>query len=370
MSMSIVGHTRDGEEVPLEAALSLTESLAAYAEGATIGKAIQARLNGLLILYIEGDLDDAEANQVEALMRSNASVARMIADKTEDTHLDDRLFSFLLGELDAENSADVQHMINNDPEVARRADELREMVDGTHAAMLSVEPASGFPELTKLINMYPMGPLPEAAPIDSYTILIDYADGKRTDKKTKVVLDNMVLDYIDGELDSEVACDVETLMQLFASVAQLVADMTEEALLESRISMFLDGELDAEDSVEVRRLIRNDPKVAKLASRFREAMDFYHVVMQSILDQPVSLEDVKLNKSYPLGPALDTFRTLHAYALGMTIDVRTQAALDRVLTQYIDGGLDSAIARALEASMRLSKSVARLVAETAEAKPM
>lgn len=371
MSTSNPDRCLRGTETSVEITATVAEELASLGDDTAAAKAARIA-DYLLDTDIQGHLDAMATGALEAEVRSKASVANLGAVKTADAGLRSRLFSFHLGRLDAEDGMEIQGMIDSDPEVARQADRLREMIDGIQAATKTVKRKPWLPDINKLISTYPMGPMPKAAPIDSYGILIDHADGKFVDKATKAVLNEMVLDYIDGELDTEVTEDLEAVMRLYPNVARLVADMTDEAHIETQVSMFLDGELDPESAADVQRLIRNDPKIARTASRFREAMDFFRMEMQLIVRQPQSpkiFEPISANAAaarLATVPAV-RFRSLIPYALRRAIDGETQSILDDVITGYIDGSLDRALARGLEATMRLCPDVARLVAERTEA---
>ncbi len=201
--------------------------------------------------------------------------------------------------------------------------------------------------------------------------LIAYADGRPVDRKTRTVLDKMILDYVDGELGGDVACSIEALMRIFPNVARLVADKTEETHLQNRLSMYFDGAFDSEASADIRRLINDDPEVAKLARQFRQGGDYLRVVLQPIPGQHVSRNDVEAIKAELTGASsgaasIARFDTLIAYAMGTVIDKETQDLLDDMIVRYIGGTLDRVSTLGLEASMRLAPCVARLVADKAD----
>lgn len=204
--------------------------------------------------------------------------------------------------------------------------------------------------------------------------LIAYADGRPVDRKTRTVLDEMILDYVDGKLGGDVTFSIEALMRIFPSVARLVADKIEETHLQNRLSMFFDGELDSEASADMRRMIECDPKVAKLARQIRQGGDYLRVVLQPIPGQQAGTNDVEAIKAELTGASsgaasIARFDTLIAYAMGTVIDKETQNLLDDMIVRYLDGTLDRVSTLGLEASMRLVPCVARLVADKADEQP-
>lgn len=201
--------------------------------------------------------------------------------------------------------------------------------------------------------------------------LIAYVDGWPVDRKTRTVLEEMILDYVDGELGGDVACSIEALMRIFPNVARLVADKTEETHLQNRLSMYFDGELGLEASADMRRMIDGDPEVAKLARQIRQGGDYLRLVLQPIPGQPINANDVAAIKAELTGASNDAasiarFSTLVAYAMGTVIDKETQDLLDDMIIRYVDGTLDRVSTLGLEASMRLAFNVARLVADKAD----
>ena len=200
---------------------------------------------------------------------------------------------------------------------------------------------------------------------------IAYADGRPVDRKTRTVLDEMILDYVDGELGGDVACSIEVLMRIFPNVARLVADKTEETHFQNHLSMYFDGELDPEASADIRRMIDDDPEVAKLARQIRQGGDYLRLVLQPIPGQHVSPHDVAAIKAEVTGTSHDTasitrFSSFVTYALDTVIDKETQDLLDDMIIRYIGDTLDRVSTLGLEASMRLAPSVARLVADKAD----
>ena len=201
--------------------------------------------------------------------------------------------------------------------------------------------------------------------------LIAYADGRPLEKKIRAALDEMILDYIDGELRGDIACSIEALMRVFPSVARMVADKTEETHLQTLLSMYFDGELDPNASADIRRMIDDDPNVAKLARQIRQGGDYLRLVLQPIPGQHVSPHDVAAIKAELTGSSNDAasiprFSSLVAYAVGTVIDKETQDLLDDMIVGYLGGTLDRVSTLGLEASMRLAPSVARLVADKVE----
>lgn len=63
---------------------------------------------------------------------------------------------------------------------------------------------------------------------------------------------------------------------------------------------------------------------------------------------------------------VSSFRIFDTYATGMAVDEETRLVLDRVIADYTDGTLDRPNVKGLEAAMRLSPCVARLVADRTE----
>jgi hypothetical protein len=201
--------------------------------------------------------------------------------------------------------------------------------------------------------------------------LIAYADCRPVEREKQTVLDEMILDYVDGELGSEVACSIEALMRIFPNVARLVADKTQETHLRNHLSMYFDGEFRPEASADMRRMIEGDPEVAKLARQIRQGGDYLRLVLQPIPGQHVSPHNVETIKRELNGATNDAapiarFDTLVAYAMGMVIDKETQDLLDGMIIRYLDGTLDRVSTLGLEASMRLAPCVARLAADKAD----
>lgn len=204
--------------------------------------------------------------------------------------------------------------------------------------------------------------------------LMAYADGRPVDEKPRAALDDLILDYIDDGLDSEVAHDIEALMRAFPNVARLVAGRSEETHLQNQLSLFFDGELDPKASTDIRRLIEDDSCVAELARQIRQGGDYLRVVLQPIPGQHLNPIDVKVTRDELLGASDEAvpivrFNTLIAYATGMAIDKKARVLLDGMIIRYIDGTLDRLSTFGLEASMRLSSSVAKLVADKSSGQP-
>jgi len=198
--------------------------------------------------------------------------------------------------------------------------------------------------------------------------LLNYAGGRPVDKKTQTALDEMIIEYIDGELHSDVVRDVEALMRTFPSVARFVADRSEEGHLQKQLSMFFDGELDPETSAAIRRLIESNPYVAKQARQIRQGGDYLRVILQPIPGQHIGPNDVQAMKSELIGssdaaPTFACFSTLIAYTNGMAVDKKIRDLLEGMIIHYVNGTLDRRSTLGLEASMRLAPRVARLIAD-------
>jgi len=151
----------------------------------------------------------------------------------------------------------------------------------------------------------------------------------------------------------------------------MVADKIEETHLQILLSMYFHGELDSEASVDIRRMIDGDPEVGKLARQIRQGGDCLRVVLQPIPGQHVSRHDVaaikaELTRASGGAASIARFDTLIAYAMGTVIDKETQGLLDDMIARYLDGTLDRVSTLGLEASMRLARCVARLVADKAD----
>ena len=198
--------------------------------------------------------------------------------------------------------------------------------------------------------------------------LIAYAEGGPFDKKNRTILDEMIIDYTDGVLDREAARDLEASMRHFPAVARLVADKAEGIDLQNRLSMFYDGELDAAGSAEIERLIDREPKVAKLAADIRRGGDILQVALQPIPGQTSSRPEIEAirrafrDSSDDVDPVA-RFSILIAYAAGIPIEEESQAILENMIAGYAGGTLDRKAVRGLEASIRLSSSVAMLIAD-------
>lgn len=222
------------------------------------------------------------------------------------------------------------------------------------------------------------GPVDDTDAMDMISSLTDdlvaYADGRPLDGRSQAALDDMILDYIDGELDGKVAYDLETSMRLFPNVARLVADKTEEAHLQNRLSMYFDGELDPKAGADTQRLIEGDPGAAKLARQIRQGGDYLRVVLQPIPGQHLTLNDPTAIKAELIGasdvaPSIARFSILINYVTGLTLDQESQDLLDHMIIRYLDGTLDRFSTFGLEASMRLVPSVARFVADKSNEQP-
>lgn len=198
--------------------------------------------------------------------------------------------------------------------------------------------------------------------------LIAYADGHPVDAEVRTALDDLIVDYADGVLDRRNVLDLEACMRRLPNVARLVADKTAEFRLQVRFSAFYDGELDPENRAEVQWLIENDPEATRLARDMRIGGDLWRVMLQPVLyampipagGNPLETLWVMLtDKSVP--PLV--FADLMDRADGKTIDGRAGAALERLISAYVADRLDPHSVKGLEAAMRLSVNLARVVAD-------
>lgn len=198
--------------------------------------------------------------------------------------------------------------------------------------------------------------------------LIAYADAHPVDAEVRTVLDDMIVDYADDVLDRQTVLGLEACMRRSPNVARLVADKTAEFQLQVRFSAFYDGELDPESSAEVQRLIENDPEAARLARDMRIGGDLWQVMLQPVPHEiPIPAGGTPLET---LGGMLAdksvlslVFTDLIDCAEGKTIDGRASAALDDLISAYVAHRLDPHSMKGLEAAMRLSENLARLVAD-------
>lgn len=198
--------------------------------------------------------------------------------------------------------------------------------------------------------------------------LMAYADGRSADGDTRARIEAVIIDYIDGLLDLSLARDLERAMRLSPVVARLVADKAEEIDLRNRLSMYFDGELDEAAGTEIERLIDRDPHVAALAADMRRGGDLLQVALQPIPGQVINQPDVAslrrtLESPTGEGDPIVRFSALILYATGVSFDEKNLALLEKAIDDYVDGALDRRAVRGLEAAMRLSPSLARLIAD-------
>lgn len=200
--------------------------------------------------------------------------------------------------------------------------------------------------------------------------LIAYADGEPLDAKQRMALDDLIVDYAEGVLGPETVSDLEACMRRSSNLARLMADKTAEFHLQVRCSMFHDGLLDPESSAELQRLIESDPDTARVSRDMRIGGDLCRLMVQPIQgdlpapagDSPKAPRAIPADENFPfLG-----FAELIDWANGSPVDPRAEAAFERLISDHVAGCLDGHAARGLEAAMRLSKNVARLVADHAE----
>lgn len=196
--------------------------------------------------------------------------------------------------------------------------------------------------------------------------LMAYANGRSVDGDTRALVEAMIIDYVDGLLDPSLARDLEKAMRLSTTVARLVADKAEETDLRNRLSMYYDGELNEAAVAEIERLIDRDSHVAELAADMRRGGDLLQVALQPIPGQVANQSDVAtirraFESPFDEGDPIIRFSALILYAAGASVDEKTQALLDKSIADYVDGLLDRRAEQGLEAAMRLSPSVARLI---------
>lgn len=263
--------------LPMESRSTIAEDLIAYAEGAVFDAATRTLLDSLFTDYVEGELDDEAIAAFEALMRSTASIAMLVAERAQQAELQQQMASFVYGTLDADSHAEMQRRILDDPHVAKIAEQFQDAYDHVLEVMQRTGAEPGAVDNTMSIETSPTARFPGRELIGAYRNLIAYAEGKPVTKETRAFLDDMVLDYINGELDELTADDLETLMRRVPSVARWVADEIEENELLKRLLKFHEGELDPRSHAEIERLIDSDRKVAKLASEMRQGSDLRRI---------------------------------------------------------------------------------------------
>lgn len=207
---------------------TLTEGLIAYAEGRQVDMETGAVLDEMILDYFDSALEIKVARDVEALMRVSPNVARLVADKTEETQLQNRLSMFFDGELDSEASADIQRMIDGDPEVAKLARQIRQGGDYLRVVLQPIPGQHVSRNDVAAIKAEFAGASDDAASIARFSTLVDYAMGMAIDKKTRSLLDEMILRYLGGTLDRVSMLGLEASMRLVPSVARLVADKAGE----------------------------------------------------------------------------------------------------------------------------------------------
>ena len=198
--------------------------------------------------------------------------------------------------------------------------------------------------------------------------LMAFADGHSVNDDARALVEAMIVDYVDGLLDPSSARDLERAMRHSSVVARLVADKAEEIDLQNRLSLYYDDELDEVARAEVERLIGRDPHIAELAADMRRGGDLLQVALQPVPGQASIQPDVETLRRAFESPSDEAdpivrFSALILYATGASVDEKTQALLEKTIADYVDGALDHWTMQGLEASMRLSPSVARLVAD-------
>lgn len=198
--------------------------------------------------------------------------------------------------------------------------------------------------------------------------LMAIADGHSVNDDTRVLVEAMIVDYVDGLLDPSSARDLERAMRHSSAVARLVADKAEEIDLQNRLSLYYDDELDEAALAEIERLIGRDPHVAELAADMRRGGDLLQVALQPVPGQASIRPDVETLRRAFESPSDEAdpivrYSALILYASGASVDEKTKALLERTIAAYVDAALDHREMRGLEAAMRLSPSVARLIAD-------
>ena len=198
--------------------------------------------------------------------------------------------------------------------------------------------------------------------------LIAYAKGHPVDAEVRAALDDMIVDYADAVLDRRTVLDLEACMRRSPNVARLVADKMVEFRVQGRFSAFYDGEFDPESRAEVQRLIENDPEAARLARDMRIGGDLWRVMLQPVLyEMPIPAGGAPLETLSAMlaGKSVLSlvFADLIVCADGRTVDGRASAALERLISAHIADRLDPQSVKGLEAAMRLSVNLARLVAD-------
>lgn len=206
----------------------LTEDLIAYANGRPLEKKTRTALDEMILDSVDGELGGDIACSIEALMRVFPSVARMVADKTEETHLQNRLSMYFDGELGPEASADIQRMIEGDPNVAKLAHQIRQGGDYLRLVLQPIPGQHVSPHDVAATKAELTGASNDAASIARFSILVAYAAGRVIDNATPSFLDEMIFRYIGGTLDRVSTLGLEASMRLVPSVARLVADKASE----------------------------------------------------------------------------------------------------------------------------------------------
>ena len=152
-------------------------------------------------------------------------------------------------------------------------------------------------------------------------------------------------------------------------VARLVADKAGEIDLLNRLSLYYDDELDEAARAEIERLIDRDQHVAEVgcrhASRRRPAAGGASAGPGTGLNPTLmSRRSDELSRAHRTRVTpIVRFSALILHATGAAIDEKTQALLEKTIADYVDGALDRRAKRGLEAAMRLSPSLARLIAD-------
>ena len=207
---------------------AIADDLIAYADAHLVDAEVRTVLDDMIVDYADDVLDRRTVLDLEACMRCSPNVARLVADKTAEFQLQVRFSAFYDGELDPECRAEMQRLIENDPEAARLARDMRIGGDLWQVMLQPVPyeipiPAGGTPLET-------LGGMLAGKSVLSlvFADLIGCADGKTIDGRASAALEHLISAYVADRLDPHSARGLEAAMRLSVNLASLVADQSTE----------------------------------------------------------------------------------------------------------------------------------------------
>jgi hypothetical protein len=159
-------------------------------------------------------------------MRRSPNVARLVADITSEFRLQVRFSMYYDDLLDPESSAELQRLIEIDPDATRLARDVRIGGDLCRVIVQPIpceRPVSAGDPLETMQAMLADGKLPYLGFAD----VIDWAEGKPVDARENGAFERWISDYNVGRLGEHATKGIEAAMRLSKSTAWLFADHAE-----------------------------------------------------------------------------------------------------------------------------------------------